>query len=181
MRRPGRRLTVCGAMLAVVVFALAIRSLLAYHEWRTSNGWVEYRSVEAAYENARLTREVAQIAVMEYEAGIDIQDLKTINGEIALAEADKKRAEERLAWTRQRMREKGNLTPTDEAADRHAPVNAASTVEQVCTLRTVLAGQRRKTLDELQAELARAQADEAAKKAECRRIKAALFLSWLFR
>src|SRR4051795_11173706 len=49
---------------------------------------------EAAYKNAKLTREVAAIAVVEYEEGIFKQEFETVQGEIALAEAERKRAED---------------------------------------------------------------------------------------
>src|SRR2546421_5309526 len=42
----------------------------------------------ATYENAKLTREVAEIAVIEYKEGIYRQDTDTIKGEIALAESE---------------------------------------------------------------------------------------------
>src|SRR5262249_18100878 len=49
---------------------------------------------KAAYLNARLAREVAEIKVREYEDGTYKQDLQTVNGEIALAEAHLNRIEE---------------------------------------------------------------------------------------
>jgi hypothetical protein len=49
-------------------------------------------SASANYDNAKLTREVAEIAVVEYEEGIFKQDLATAMGELILAESDAKRA-----------------------------------------------------------------------------------------
>ena len=52
------------------------------------NQRITTKSAEANFQNAKLTREVAEIAVVEYEQGIYIQDLATVEGEIKLAESD---------------------------------------------------------------------------------------------
>ena len=59
----------------------------------------EQRS-SAAYLNAKLSREVAEIAVAEYVEGIFKQDLYTLKSEIAGAEAAIQKAEDRLERTR---------------------------------------------------------------------------------
>ncbi len=46
------------------------------------------QAADAAYQNAKLTREISEIAVKEYEEGIYLQDLATAEGEVRLAEAD---------------------------------------------------------------------------------------------
>ena len=56
------------------------------------NQKITTKSAEANHENAKLTREVAEIAVVEYEEGIFKQDLATVEGEIKLAESDLSRA-----------------------------------------------------------------------------------------
>jgi HlyD family secretion protein len=81
----------------------------------------EQRS-SAAYLNAKLSREVAEIAVAEYVEGIFKQDLYTLKSEIAGAEAAIQKAEDRLERTqraRQRMSEvaKDAKTPADIAAE----------------------------------------------------------------
>ena len=81
----------------------------------------EQRS-SAAYQNAKLSREVAEIAVAEYVEGIFKQDLYTLKSEIAGAEAAIQKAEDRLERTqraRQRMSEvaKDAKTPADIAAE----------------------------------------------------------------
>ena len=58
------------------------------------------QQAEAAYQNARRAREIAEIAVTEYIEGIYKQESETIKGEIALAESARKRAEGRLERTR---------------------------------------------------------------------------------
>ena len=73
------------------------------------NQKITTKSAEANYENAKLTREVAEIAVIEYVEGIFIQDQATVEGEIKLAESDLSRSEDRLDWAR-RMFEKGYVS-----------------------------------------------------------------------
>jgi len=51
-----------------------------------TNQQITTKSAAANYENAKLTREVAEIAVVEYVEGIYVQDLQTVEGEIKLAE-----------------------------------------------------------------------------------------------
>ncbi len=72
------------------------------------NQQITVKSAEANYENAKLTREVAEIAVVEYTEGIYKQDLATLQGELKVAELGPPRAEDwveaikdRLAKTRQ--------------------------------------------------------------------------------
>ncbi len=43
---------------------------------------IEVKSAAAQFENAKLTREVAEIAVVEYDAGIFVQDRQTLDGEL---------------------------------------------------------------------------------------------------
>ncbi len=77
----------------------------------------------AAYLNAKLSREVADIAVAEYVEGIFKQELYTLKSEIAGSEAAIQRAEDRLERTQrasQRMSEVAKnapKTPADIAAE----------------------------------------------------------------
>ena len=52
------------------------------------NQKITTKSAKANFQNATLTREVAEIGVVEYEEGIYKQDLATVKGEIKLAESD---------------------------------------------------------------------------------------------
>ena len=52
---------------------------------------ITVESAKANFENAQLTREVAEIAVTEYDVGIYKQDEATVQGELKLAESDLKR------------------------------------------------------------------------------------------
>ena len=56
------------------------------------------RERQGNFGNATLTREVAEIAVVEYEEGIFKQEFATVEGEIKLAESDLSRAEDRVDW-----------------------------------------------------------------------------------
>jgi len=64
------------------------------------NQQITTKCAEANHENAKLTREVAEIAVVEYVEGIFKQDFATVEGEIKLNESDLSRAEDRLDWAK---------------------------------------------------------------------------------
>ncbi len=92
------------------------------HDQLTNQQIAEQRS-SAAHQNAKLSREVAEIAVAEYVEGVFKQDLYTLKSEIAGAEAAIQKAEDRLERTqraRQRMSEVARdaaKTPADIAAE----------------------------------------------------------------
>ena len=70
------------------------------------NQRITTKSAEANFQNAKLTREVAEIAVREYEEGIYRADRATVVGEIKLAESALSRAQgrvERLKNSRQKL------------------------------------------------------------------------------
>jgi hypothetical protein len=60
-------------------------------------------SANADYENAKLTREIAEIAILEFEHGIFKQDQATLKGELVLAQSDVDRAEGLVAVGRARL------------------------------------------------------------------------------
>ena len=118
---------------------------------------------EAAYENAKLTREVAEIAVVEYVEGIYKQEFETVQGEIALADAERKRAEDRIVWS-DRMFEKGYVSKAQNIADKVSLQQKVFAFEQAQTKKTVLEKYTRdKTIKELQSEVEKAKSDELAK------------------
>jgi hypothetical protein len=61
------------------------------------------KAAAASYENAKLTREVAEIGVIEYEEGIIKQDEAGIEGELALAESDLGRATDMIQIAKDRL------------------------------------------------------------------------------
>ncbi|WP_406700059.1 HlyD family efflux transporter periplasmic adaptor subunit [Singulisphaera sp. Ch08] len=60
-----------------------------------TNQYIATSGAEAAYQNAKLTQEVAEIAVAEYTGGIYPQELQTVKAEIAAAEMAIQKAEVR--------------------------------------------------------------------------------------
>ncbi|QEH33527.1 hypothetical protein OJF2_20290 [Aquisphaera giovannonii] len=58
---------------------------------------IEVQSAEAAYQNAKLTREVDEIAIKEYDEGIFLQDQATAAGKLKLAESSLNSARQRAA------------------------------------------------------------------------------------
>ena len=121
------------------------------------------RGAEAAYLNAKLTRQVAEIAVVEYLEGIYKQDKETVLGEIALAKADMNRAEDRLKWS-EKMLEKSYVSLGQVISDRLTLQRAIFAVEQAQTKLNVLEKYTKdKTKKELESEVEKAKSDELAK------------------
>jgi RND family efflux transporter MFP subunit len=82
---------------------------------------------EAAFQNARIAREVAAIAITEYAEGIHKSELGVILGEIAAAESALQKAKARLARTDdalKRLRDAGALK-----APRDAPTEVLAELE----------------------------------------------------
>src|SRR4051794_25065464 len=118
---------------------------------------------EAAYKNAHLTREVAEIAVVEYIEGLYKQEKETVQGEIALADAERKRAEDRIVWS-DRMYEKGYVSKAQNIADKVSLQQKIFAYEQALTKKKVLLEYTKgKTIKELQSEVEKAKSDELAK------------------
>ncbi len=97
------------------------------------NQRITTKSAEANFLNAKLTREVAEIAVREYKEGVYVQDIQTVEGEIKLAESDLVRAEDRLEWAK-RMFDKGYVSKATQglrgAELREGQVHARAGPEQ---------------------------------------------------
>jgi HlyD family secretion protein len=129
------------------------------------NQKITTKSAEANYENAKLTREVAEIAVVEYVEGIFKQDEQTVDGEIKLAEADLSRSEDRLAWA-ERMYSKGYVSKAALTSEQQTLKKARFALEQAQSKRKVLLEYTKsKTIKELKSEVEKTRSDELAKKA----------------
>ena len=129
------------------------------------NQKITTKSAEANHENAKLTREVAEIAVVEYEEGIYKQDLSTVEGEIKLAESDLSLSKYRLDWARS-MHKKGYVSKATVVSEELMLKKARFALEQTQSKKTVLVGYTRgKTVKELRSEVEKARSDELAKKA----------------
>jgi HlyD family secretion protein len=129
-----------------------------------TNQKIATQGAEASYQNARLTREVAQIAVKEYKEGIYLQDKATIQGEMKLAESDLKRAEDRVDWAT-RMYEKGYVSKAQKVSEELNFQKAKFTLEQSQSKLDVLEKYTKgKTIKELESEVEKSLSDELAKK-----------------
>lgn len=129
-----------------------------------NNQKITTKQAEASYMQAKLTREVAEVAVKEYTEGTFKQELETILGEIALAESDRERAADRLEWS-ERMFKKGYVSLSQVTADKLALQKANFSYEQSQTKKKVLEQYTKgKTIKELESDVEKAKSDEYAKK-----------------
>ncbi len=129
------------------------------------NQRITTESAKANYQNAKLTREVAEIAVTEYTEGIFKQDLATVEGEIKLAEADMTRSEDRLEWAR-RMFDKGYVSKATAISEELTFKKSQFALEQAESKLNVLVKYTKgKTIKELVSEVEKSKSDELAKQA----------------
>ena len=130
-----------------------------------TNQIITTKGAESNYLNANLTRQVAEIAVREYVEGVYKQDMATAKGEEALAESDKKRAEDRVVWANH-MLEKNYISLAQQISEHLALQRAVFALEQAQTKKKVLEDYTyEKTVMELKSEVEKAKADELAKQA----------------
>jgi RNA polymerase sigma factor (sigma-70 family) len=123
------------------------------------------RKAKALYEIAKLNRELAKLAVEEYQEVTYPRDLATVGAEIKLAETDLARSEDRLQWAR-RMAEKTNISQAQKASDELNRKKALFALEQAQSKRKVLVDYTKsKTIKELRSEADIAGVVELEKKA----------------
>lgn len=123
------------------------------------------RKAKATYEIARLTRELAEIAVEEYEEVNYPRDLAIVDGELKLAESDLSRSDDRLQWAK-RMLEKKYITPAQKLSEELTVKKARFALEQAQSKRKVLVDYTRaKAIKQLKSEVEKARSDELAKQA----------------
>jgi hypothetical protein len=138
---------------------------------------VALAAATANYLNAKLTREVAEIAVTEYTESILKQDLEFAENEIALAKSDLARASDGLAAAnRQGKPREAPQSPLEEWWETEARL-AKLRLQRAQERKTNLAKTtKERTLRELNDEVQRAKADELAKKAvyEQEKVKASM-------
>lgn len=128
-----------------------------------TNQRISTEGAKAAYEQAKLTREVAEIAVKEYEDGIYGQEKATINGEIKLAESDLARAADRVEWAN-RMFDKGYVSLAQKKTEELNLQKAQFALEQANSKLKVLDQfTKAKTIKELRSDVEKALSDEKAK------------------
>ncbi|APW60202.1 efflux RND transporter periplasmic adaptor subunit [Paludisphaera borealis] len=128
-----------------------------------TNQKIATQGAEASYQQAKLTREVAEIAVKEYEEGVYLQDKATIKGEIKLAESEMARSEDRVAWAA-RMFEKGYVSRAQKVSEELNYQKAGFALEQAQGKLIVLDQfTKAKTIKELRSDVEKAHSDELAK------------------
>ena len=122
------------------------------------------RKAEAAYQKARLDREIAEIRLLDYDETVVPQDLAVVNGELALAESDLSRAADRLEWAK-RMHNKGFVGQAQLVSEGLALKKAFFTLDQAREKKLALSGStKRRTFTELESEMESARSDELAMK-----------------
>jgi hypothetical protein len=140
---------------------------------------VRWRSAVSQYENAKLTREVAEIAVIEYEHGIFAQDKGVAVGTLATARSFWERAKDRIREAQERLDRlkkvstgstadisiEVNFADQLAAADRQAESDAAKMREAESALNVLTEYTKPKRMKELEAEVAKAKVDELLKQA----------------
>jgi RND family efflux transporter MFP subunit len=129
------------------------------------NQRITTQGAESSYLNAKLTREVAEIAVNEYKEGTYKLEMETALGEIALAQSDLKRAEDRLDWS-DKMLLKKYISTAANIADQLSLQKSKFGLEQAQSkLRVLKDYTYDKTIKELESEVKKARSDELAKQA----------------
>jgi len=155
MRLSRPRFTILTLMIVVVIASLVLTAI-AVHRQRIRLT-IALQSAAADYENAKLAREVAEIAVVEYKEGIFKQDRDVLKSELALAESDLKRARD------------------SSASDEKAKLRVERAKQRLTTLEEYT---KSKMVKELQSEVEKARSDELAKKATLEQLKAAFARQW---
>jgi RND family efflux transporter MFP subunit len=128
-----------------------------------TNQEIATKRAEADYEQAKKTREVAEIAVKEYVQGIFPQDEQSAEGQIKLAESELVKAKDKLDWST-KMEKIGYVTKTQLFADKLAREKAEFTLKESKTKLDVLRNfTKEKQVKDLQAAVEKAKSDELAK------------------
>ncbi len=131
------------------------------------------RGAEADVHGTRIAREVAVLAVIEYQEGTFIQELATTEGEIKLAESELARAEDRVDWTR-RMFDKGYVSMAEKVTDELTLKKNRFALEQAQIKKKVLIDySKAKTIKALTGAVETARARELAKQAGLERERSA--------
>ncbi len=175
MRLPRPRYTILSLMIVVLVASLVLALFVAYRDARRRRAahQLAIASAQANYQNAQLTREVAEIAITEYTEGILKPDLETGENEILLAKSDLMRSEERRAAAK-RQREPGEAPQPSLAETEKEARRANLRLQHAQERKTNLAKEKERTLKELFVEVERAKATEARLKAVYEQVKAGM-------
>ena len=137
-------------------------------------------TAQANFQNATLTREVAEIAVTEYEEGTFVMDRATLEGELFLVKSDLERAHDAIEITKDRlaiikkasMGSVGDLYNEFAFADllpdaiRRVPRAELAVKTAEAKLKNLVDYTKPKRIKELRVAVEKARSDELAKKAE---------------
>lgn len=130
-----------------------------------TNQIITTKGADASYQNAKLTREVAEIAVIEYIEGTFKAESEVADADIKLAESDRQRAIDRVAWA-VRMKDKGYISQAQKLSEDLALQKVEFSLAQARTKKDVLEKYtKNKMVKELNAEVEKAHSDELAKQA----------------
>ncbi len=131
-------------------------------EDQLTNQQITTESAFSNYTQAKLTREVAEQAIEEYEQGVYLQERQQIEGDVKLAESEQIRARERYAWA-QRMFDKGYLSQGQFTADQLALERADIASQEAKKRLEVLQDYTKpKRITELKADVEKALSNEKA-------------------
>lgn len=134
------------------------------------------RKARAEYEMARLTRELAEIAVEEYHEVDHPRELATIEGEIQLAESDLARAKDRVAWA-ERMFRNRYISRSQLVSEELSFQKAKFALEQAQNKRLVSETYTKtKVVKELRTAVEAARSDEKIREAAWDRERAELII-----
>jgi len=122
------------------------------------------RKAKALVDIAKATRELAEIALAEFEEVTWPRDRDRAEGESRLAESDLKRAQDRLDWAR-KMFDKGYVSQAGKVSEELSLKKATLSLELAESNLDVLVGLKVKTLKKLQSDVEKARSDELAKEA----------------
>jgi RNA polymerase sigma factor (sigma-70 family) len=123
------------------------------------------RKARAVYEIARLTRELAELAIEEYEQVIYPRDLARAGAEIEIAKADLARTQDRVDWAK-RMFDKGYVSKATKASEEANRQKTVFALEQVQSKRAVLVAYTKgNRIKELRIALEKARLDEVEREA----------------
>jgi hypothetical protein len=143
------------------------------------NQQISTESAKANLSNAELERQIAEIAVLEYEEGISVQERATAEGELKLAESDLTRAQDSIVIAKDQLARikrasKGSsadlanefaFADTLENAERRLPKSELAVSHAKFKVKALVEYTRPKRIKELRSAVARARSKELAKRA----------------
>ncbi|MGC8643245.1 MAG: hypothetical protein ACP5XB_25570, partial [Isosphaeraceae bacterium] len=172
-----------GRMINLANQLAARRERIADLEDWLTNLEISVQGAEASFQNAKLTREVAEIAIAEYNEGIFVQDRVTLEGECKLAESDRLQKQDVLEHAkavRAKYEDQSNKVPADKVREsrladwvatqdielRQAEIALA---EKELKLKILVECTKPKHLKELQAAVEKARVEELTRRADWER------------